>query len=85
MDGAYDSKILREFIKSVQSTAVIPFRKCSLYPEAFDNEFYKSRYLIECLFCHMKNYRRIATRYDKLTSTYQTMIVLSFISIGFRL
>ncbi len=84
MDGAYDSKILREFITNVQSTAVIPFRKRSLYPEAFDKELYKSRYLIECLFCHMKNYRRIATRYDKLASTYQTMIVLSFILIWFR-
>jgi transposase len=84
MDGAYDSKSLRDFLAFKHQKATIPFRKNSLYPDEFDKDLYKERHLIECLFCHMKNYRRIATRYEKLASNFNSMIILSFILIWLR-
>jgi transposase len=74
MDGAYDSQSLREFIARKGEKAVIPFRKNSKYPGEFDKDLYKDRHLIECLFCHMKNYRRIATRFDFEYTPYLTKI-----------
>lgn len=84
MDGAYDCQSLRHFIAQHKAQAVIPYRKNSLYPEEFDKDLYKERHLVECLINRIKNYRRIATRFDKLSLTYQTMIVLSFILIWLR-
>lgn len=84
MDGAYDSQSLREFIAHKGEKAVIPFRKNSKYPGEFDKDLYKDRHLIESLFCRMKNYRRIATRYDKLSVTYQNMVIICFILIWLR-
>ena len=84
MDGAYDSKTLRNFLASKHQKAVIPFRKNSLYPGEFDKDLYKERHLVECLFCHIKNYRRIATRYEKLATNFNSMIILSFILIWLR-
>ena len=84
MDGAYDSTALRKFIKDRGEKAIIPFRKRSIYPEEFDHCLYKERHLIECLFCRMKNYRKIATRYEKLSISFQSLIVLSFILIWLR-
>lgn len=84
MDGAYDSKSVRDLLESKHQQAVIPFRKNSLYPGLFDKDLYKERHLIECLFCHMKNYRRVATRYEKLALTFNSMIILSFILIWLR-
>jgi transposase len=38
-------------------------------PRAFDKELYKARHLIENFYCKLKQYRAIATRYDKTAST----------------
>jgi transposase len=84
MDGAYDSHALRTFISQHKSYAIIPYRKNSLQPGTFDKSLYKERHLVECLINRMKNYRRIATRFDKLAITYQSMIILSFILIWLR-
>ena len=84
MDGAYDCKSLRDFITDHGEQAVIPYRKNSLYPGEFDKDLYKERHLVECLINRVKNYRRIATRFDKLSITYQNMIILSFILIWLR-
>lgn len=84
MDKAYHSNLLREFIASKGIKAVIPFKSNSQYPGEFDKDLYKERHLVECLFCHMKNYRRIATRYDKLFETYEAMLIICSILMWLR-
>jgi transposase len=83
-DKAYDTNELRKALESQHKTCVIPFRKCRKYVGEFDADLYQSRQVVECLICRMKNYRRIATRYEKLAVTYQAMIIISFILICLR-
>ena len=55
-----------------------PYRK-RLHP--FDREAYKRRDLVERAFCRLKDFRRIATRYDKLACTYAAAVCLAAIVI----
>lgn len=45
-------------------------------PPAFDAADYKHRNVIERRFCHLKQWRGVATRYDKLAVTYRAAVVL---------
>jgi transposase len=59
------------------SQAVIPPRSNRPFPRLFDRHFYKDRKLIERFFSRIKQYRHIATCYDKLARSF-----LSFIHIA---
>ncbi|MBV0890970.1 transposase [Paracoccus sp. Z118] len=52
-------------------------RRIRLHP--FDAEPYKRRNLVERAFCRIKDFRRVATRYDKLACTYAAAIALAAI------
>ena len=56
------------------SQAVIPPRSNRLRPRSFDRHLYKNRNLIERFFCRIKPFRRIATRYDKLATSFLAFI-----------
>ena len=56
--------------KSVEAEAVIPLRSQRKTPRYYDQELYKERNLIECMFNKLKHFRRVATRYDKLDIAY---------------
>ena len=76
-DAAYDSDEFRSFLIARGTTPVIkqnPTRK-RLLP--FDTQAYKERNLIERAFSHLKDWRRVATRYDKLARNYQATIILA--------
>jgi transposase len=54
---------------------IIPNR-CGAIKKAYcPKRFYRRRYKIENFFCRIKDWRRIATRYDKLAATSATMLV----------
>jgi len=44
---------------------VIPPKRTRKEPRDYDDERYKARHLIENFFCSLKQFRAIATRYDK--------------------
>ena len=76
-DRAYDSNALRRLLLARGTQPVIPnapYRK-RLHP--FDPEPYKRRNLVERAFCRIKDFRRVATRYDKLACTYIAAIALA--------
>ena len=78
---AYDSDALRNQLLARGMRPVIPnapYRK-RLHP--FDAEAYKRRNLVERAFCRLKDFRRIATRYDKLACTYAAAVCLAAIVI----
>jgi transposase len=80
-DRAYDSDALRRMLLDRGTLPVIPnapYRK-RLHP--FDPEAYKRRNLVERAFCRLKDFRRIATRYDKLVCTYAAAVCLAAIVI----
>ena len=78
-DRAYDSDALRGMLIARGTTPVIPNgpRRKHLHP--FDRNAYKRRNLVERAFCRLKDFRRVATRYDKLAATYTATISLAAI------
>ena len=57
--------------------AVVPPKSNRRITRAFDRHQYKHRNLIERFFCRIKQFRRIATRYDKLASRFSAFIALT--------
>ena len=66
-----------EVIKDSGATPVIPPRRNRIAPREVDKELYKERNLVERLFQKLKQFRRIATRYERLGRNYQAMLHLA--------
>ena len=81
-DKAYDADRLRTWLKVRQITAVIPSNATRNRPYPLDRSAYRRRNLIERLFGRLKNWRRIATRYDRLAQNYLSALALVAIIIA---
>jgi putative transposase len=83
MDKGYDSKHIREKLRRDGIEPVIPPRSNKKYPEPYDSERYKRRNTIERFFGKLKQFRRLATRYDKLQKTFFAALnlVAAFIAL----
>ena len=69
-DKGYDTNAIRALVERRGAQAVIPStasRKASI---PYDREAYRARNLVERLWCRLKDWRRIATRYDKLARNF---------------
>ena len=66
MDRGYDSDEIRNTLRGQWVEPVIPWRKNRIQKIKYDKELYKQRNKVERLFHRLKNFRRIATRYEKL-------------------
>lgn len=75
-DRAYDSGELREHLNAQGTKPVIPNRSNRKKPFGFSRRLYKLRWRIECAFNRLKDFRRIATRYDKLARNYLASVCL---------
>lgn len=69
-DKAYDTNAIRAFLKECGIKAVIPGKSNRKKKIRHDKEAYKGRNVVERCFCRLKDFRRIATRYDKLAQNY---------------
>ena len=69
-DAAYDSDAFRADIIAQGGLAVVRPRKNRLQERPYDKELYKLRNVIERFFHRLKQYRRVATRYDKYADRY---------------
>jgi putative transposase len=76
-DAAYDSAALREELNGDGTTPVIPNRCNRNQPFRFSKRLYKLRWRIESAFNRLKDFRRIATRYDKLARNYLASVCLA--------
>ena len=76
-DKGYDSDKLREALAKRGIKACIPGRANRKEPVVYDRELYKSRNLVERLFGRLKDWRRIATRYDRCAHTFYSAICLA--------
>ncbi|MHA2852544.1 transposase [Paenibacillus lautus] len=70
-DQAHDTNQILQLIEQQSATPVIPSKKNCRKPRKWDKETYKERHLIECFFNKVKHYRRLATRFDKLASSFR--------------
>jgi transposase len=75
-DKAYDSAELREWLGDRGTKPVIPNRSNRKQPFSFNKKSYKYRHRIENAICRIKDFRRIATRYDKLARNFLAAICL---------
>jgi transposase len=87
-DKAYSSRAIRTHLRSRGITAVIPEpddqkghrkRRGSRggRPVALDTTDYKNRNVIERQYCHLKQWRGLATRYDKHAIIYRAAVILN--------
>jgi transposase len=78
-DKAYDTNRLRNLLTQRDIEAVIPSiaRRKPLIP--YDRDVYRQRNLIERMFARLKDFRRIATRYDKLARNFLAGILMAAI------
>jgi transposase len=80
-DAAYDSDGLRRFLLERGTVPVIPNNPTRKRHHPFDEIAYRRRNLIERMFCRLKDWRRVATRYDKLAANYAATVMLAALII----
>ena len=77
-DKGYDSEEIREQMKRKESISIIPRKKNSKTGNTdIDWGLYKYRHLVENVFARLKQFRAIATRYDKLKRNYASMLAMA--------
>jgi transposase len=76
-DRGYDSNAIRHAIAQQGAEAVIPSTSSRKAPIPYDRHIYRARNLVERLWCRLKDWRRIATRYDKLAANYMAGVFLA--------
>ena len=75
-DKAFDNNTLRASLNERGALAVIPSKANRAGSIPYDKEIYKWRHLVENLFQKIKEFRRIATRYDKTDTSFAAAIHL---------
>jgi transposase len=81
-DKAYDAdERMRQKLEEKGCIAVIPSKKNRIIPIDYDKHTYKSRHLIENFFAKLKQYRAIATRYDKTSQNFLGAVYMASIVV----
>jgi transposase len=76
-DKGYDSDWFREALIDLEIAPCIPGRKNRKTPILHDADIYKQRNRIERMFGRLKDWRRIATRYDRCAHTFMSAICIA--------
>jgi len=77
-DKGYDSDELVKTITEQAAQAVIPPRANRTEQREYDRHLYRERHLVECFINKIKHYRRVFSRFEKLSKNY--LGFLSFVS-----
>ena len=83
-DAAYDADRLRQKIADKQAMAVIPNNPSRSRKHPLDSHLYAQRYLVECCFSKLKQFRRVATRFEKTARNYLAVLTLAAIVLWLR-
>ena len=78
-DKGYSSPPIRRYLKERRIRAVIPTKSDEFPDPAFDRAAYRERNVVERLINRLKQFRRVATRYEKRAANYQAMLILAAI------
>ena len=76
-DRGYDSAPFRQALVAKGIEPCIPSSKSRKVPFAYDRALYRQRHKIENLFAKLKDWRRIATRYDRCAHTFFSAICIA--------
>ncbi|WP_371514785.1 IS5 family transposase [Brevundimonas denitrificans] len=80
-DRGYDADAIRQEIAAAGVEAVIPAKANRRTPAPHDRAKYRWRNLVERLFNKLKNWRRVATRYDKTRESYLGFVALASVKL----
>ena len=80
-DKGYDADHLCDRIAETGSEVVIPPKRNRTVQRSYDPDLYKERNIIERFFNRLKQFRRVATRYDKLLANFMGFVKLAAIAI----
>ena len=83
-DQGYDSNKLLDYVYDHGGEPTIPSRKGAKFDRHCDWWLYKERHLVENYFLKLKAFRRMATRYDKLASTFLGFVCIVSILIWLK-
>ena len=78
-DKGYSSDKARHYLKARGIAAVIPTKSNQAALPGFDRDAYRERNVVERLINRLKQFRRVATRYEKRAASYRAMVVLAAI------
>lgn len=76
---AYDARKFREWLIARGAEPVIPPNPTRKHPSAYDRAAYRLRNKVERMFCRLKDFRRISTRYDKRADIFLSAVCLAAI------
>ncbi len=76
-DKANDADHWRDHLKARRIQPAIPNKSIRMRPHRFDKARYKGRNVIERMFGRLKDFRRIATRYDKKATNFLAALCLA--------
>ena len=83
-DRGYDSDALRELLRAQNCEPIIPGRKGRKEPVLYDQHRFKARHLIENTFERLKEYRRLATRYEKTDRMLTSLLTIGCFLLWLR-
>ena len=83
-DKAFDTNAIRNKLDEQGALAVIPSKADRKNPIPHDVDMYRWRHLVENYFAKIKEFRRIATRYDKTDTSFEAMIHIAATVIELR-
>jgi transposase len=78
-DKGYTSSAFRKYLHQRNIRCTIPHRKNEQHKGAFNKQIYRQRNIVERLINRLKQFRRIATRYEKRAANFSAMITLASI------
>ena len=83
-DTAYDADHLRQAIADKGAIAVIPNNPSRAIKHPLDKHLYAQRHLVECCFSRLKQFRRVATRFEKTANNYLAVVTIAAIVLWLR-
>jgi transposase len=83
-DTAYDADHFRKAIADKGAVAVIPNNPSRTQKHPLDKHLYAQRHLVECCFNKLKQFRRVATRFEKTARNYRAVVTLAAIVLWLR-
>lgn len=76
-DTAYDADHIRSTVAQKGAEAVIPNNPSRARKYPIDSHLYAQRHLIECCFSRLKQFRRVATRFEKTAQNYLAIVTIA--------
>jgi transposase len=83
-DTAYDSDEIRKAVAEKGALAVIPNNPSRASKHQLDESLYAQRHLVECCIGKLKQFRRVATRFEKTARNYLAVVTLAAIVLWLR-